>query len=645
MKRLGLILTILLTLINVPTRAQSQRDSIDTHEWAAKVSGEQGQLQSRYLPKGDSTAQDYVRKTHWYNRFRVGLGTGYNGQYNKNEISYSVPINATLAYQISPVHALQGKLSYAELQRENKREIRSASAELDYFLNFTNYTRGFNTNRVATFSGFIGMGGRLSSNEGIRQKSPYGVVGCDVTLALGNNISLAIQPYVGVIRNQPYLYPEQNNTFYEIMYGVNANLQLDFMRRRFTGRKLTSSTFFLETAQGLTIPTGNRESTSIGSAYTFAFGYWPNRILGMRLAAYAQDYYWQRSTTGPVVINGQQVHTNYTTRQRGFLLGGRLEMILAPFNTFAKWRNNKYVDLNIAAGMEYGKFGKAGYGLLIQNLGATMSTQILFKLPKTNNAMLFIEPRYSWIFYNIPYYNTSNKQHNKEGFAILSAGMRISRDIPNKQTNDTTNVYEKSAEPAKFFASIAWGDMRVLTRHETYVGKHLFNNSILASFGRDFCPWATAVLQIDYTHSHTASQQPYSVTVAGAVKNYNGMWNLNYHDLSVRLLYQLRLNNFIGYRNSRQRIQLFATTGPVFYAKIKGRRELAKGEMAGGFNPKLTNHIPGTRGTMSWAAGLQARIHVKNNWSIYIEPIAQLQFRSISNRVYLYDHIGVNYSF
>lgn len=652
MKRLGLILIILLlTLTDASTMAQSKRDSIDTHEWAAKVTGEEGQLQPRYLPKGDSTAQAYNKSVRWYNRFRVGLGTGYNGQTNKSQSSYSIPINATLAYQFSPVHALQGKLSYAELHRKNGRDVRSAAMELDYFLNFTNYTRGYSVRRVATFSGFIGIGGRMSGNNGNREKSPYGLVGADVTLSLGNNIGLSLQPYLGVIRDQPYLYKKQNTTLYEFMYGVNANLLLDFMPKRFTGRNMSASTFFVEASQGVTLPLNSAQgisqaSTSVGSAYSFAFGYWPTRIVGLRLGAHMQDYFCSTQTTGPIIISGQQVHPKYTTRQRGVFVGGRLELLLSPFSVSEKWRNNKYFDVNLSGGMELGKFGEAGQGLLIRYLGATMGTQVLFKLPKTDNAMLYVEPRYTWMFYNVPYSNTSNKKGYKEHFAMISAGVRLNRDIRGKQeTKDSTQVAEKYKTPSRFFGSVAWGDMRVVTRSETYSGSHKINNSVVGSFGREFNAWATALLQIDYAQKHTASMQPYDVTVAGALKRYNGMWNINYHSLSIRLLYQLRLNNLIGYHQTRQRFQLSVLTGPVFNANIKGKRELAKGEMIGGNNPQLVSHVVGTRGTMAWAGALQARYYVKDNWSIFLEPMGQVNFRKSFERFYIYDHIGLTYSF
>ena len=657
MKQFGLILTSIWLILAAGTAtAQEQRDSIDTHEWAAKVTGEQGQLQPRYLPKGDSTAQAYIKDTKWYNRFRVGLGTGYNGQTNKRQTSYSVPVNATLAYQFSPVHTLQGKLSYAELHREKGHNVRSAAMELDYFVNFTNYTRGFSTNRLLTFSGFIGIGGRMSSNNGIKEKSPYGVVGADLTLNMGNNVGLSLQPYIGVIRDQPYLYKQQNTTWYEFMYGVNANLVLDFMPRRFAGRKLSASTFFVEASQGVTLPLNDpyniaqgsaiNGSTSVGSAYNFAFGYWPTRILGVRLGAHVQDYFWNGHTSGKVVVSGQQVHADHTTRQRGAFIGGRLELLLSPFSASKKWSQNKYLDWNVSGGMEMGKFGQAGQGLLIRYLGATMGTQILFKLPKTDNAMLFVEPRYTWMFYNVPYTNTANKRGYKEHFATISAGVRLNRDIRGKhEPADTANTGKRHHEPARFFTSLAWGDMRNITRDETYSGSHRLNNSIVATFGRDFCPWATVLVQLDYAQKHTVSQQGYDVSVGSVIKHYQGMWNINYHNLATRLMYQLRLNNLMGYHRTRQRFQLNLLTGPVFNANIKGKRKLAKGEMAGGSDPHLTSHIKGTRGTFAWAAALQARYNVTDNWAVYIEPMGQIHFRKSFDRLYIYDHIGVTYSF
>ena len=651
MKRFGLILTILLTLMNVPTKAQSQRDSIDTHEWAAKVTGEDGQLQPRFLPQGDSTAQAYMKNVKWYNRFRVGLGTGFNGQTNKSQTSYSIPLNATLAYQFSPVHSLQGKLSYAELHRKGDNNVRSASMEMDYFMNITNYSRGFSVQRIATFSLFAGIGGRLSGLGVRRERSPYGLVGADVTLSLGNNIGLSLQPYLGVIKDQAYLYKTGNNTWYEFMYGLNTTLQLDFMPKRFEGRNLNASTFFIEASQGVTLPLNSPKSLSkatpsSGSAYSFAFGYWPTRIVGVRLAAHLQDYYCSSQKTKPVYTFGQQTHGTYTTRNRGGFIGGRLEMLTAPFSVSKKWQQNKYFDVNLSGGMELGRFGEAGQGLFIRYLGATMGIQALFKIPKTDNAMLFVEPRFSWMFYNIPYSNTYGKEQYKEHFATISAGVRLNRDIRGKNaTTDSTKVDEKNKIPSRFFTSIAWGDNRILSRSESYSGSHKMNNSIVGSFGRDFNTWATALLQIDYAQKHTYSQLNYDVNVAGTKKNYRAMWDVNYHNLSIRLLYQLRLNNLMGYHNTRQRFQINLLTGPVFTANIKGKCKLSKGEMAGGDDPRVTSHVTGTRGSMAWAGALQARYYIKDNWSIFIEPLGQVQFRKGYERLYVYDHIGATFSF
>ena len=644
MRRFWLLLPLLL-LTTVHTLAQSRRDSVDTHEWAAKVTGEEGQLQPRFLPKGDSISLAYQRASRWYNKFRIGLGTGYDGQYNKNQTSYSIPINVMLAYQLSPVHALQGKLSYAELHRKQGRDVRSAALELDYFFNFTNYTRGSSINRLLTFSGFVGIGGRITSNRGVKERSPYGVIGGEITLYTGNNVSMSFQPYVGVIRDQPYLYREQNTTFYEIMYGVNANLQLDFMRPRFYGRKNVTSRFFIEASQGVTLPLNANEPTSVGSAYTFSFGYWPSRIMGFRLGAHAQDYFWDKRTTAAQMKYGQQLHAEHTARQRASFVGGRLEVLLSPFSASAKWRQNKYFDWNVSGGMEVGKFGQAGGGLLIRYTGATMGTQVLFKVPKTDNAMLFIEPRYTWLFYNIPYSNTYNKRRYKEHFTMISAGVRLSRDIHGKSVGDSTFVNDKYHEPGHFFGSLSWGDMRIITRGETYTGNHKLNNSIVGSFGRDFCPWATALLQVDYSQKHTVSQHGYDVTAAGVAKHYNGMWNINYHSLSVRLLYQLRLNNLIGYHHTRQRFQLSLLTGPVYCVNLKGKINLAKGEMAGGLNPQFTGRVRGSHSTFAWAGGLQARYYVTDNWSVFVEPMGQVNVQKSFDRLYVYDNIGLTYSF
>lgn len=621
---------------------RTKKDTIDTSEWAAKVTGEEGQLQPRYIPAGDT---DFLDSTHYYNRFALAAGAGYLGQYNKKFKTFAIPVTASLTYNFTPIHALRGRLSYAKLHRRHAYDVKSASMELHYLVNLTNYVRGYSPTRLLTFSLYGGLGGRLTAHDNERTKSPFLLLGGQVDLSLGNNVGLSLQPYVGAIRDEYFLHKESSSSFYQFMYGFNANVQFDFQRRRFQTHRLDSSAIYVETSLGATFPRTGQASTGLGNAYALSIGYWPNRILGVKASIIGIDYVWNKQKTEKVLIAMQQVHGTYTTRNYAGIGGGRVEVMLDPFNFSQKWRENRFFDVDFSIGPEYGRFAKSGESLVTRYWAATVAAQVLYKVPKAPNAMIFLEPRYSWMFYKIPYANTDNELRKKERLFLLSAGVRISRDMPVPKYAEEDYYH---GDTARNFARLSWGGMRIIQRYTTISGSYKLNNSIQASAGRDFNAWATAALQFDYSLYCTSSIQSYRVNIGSTPKSYQGLWDINYHLITLRAMYGLPINSLLGYhRHERaQRLRLNLLTGPAYTWKVRGGNRLSKGEMAGGDNPTLSSLPKRKHSNFGWALAIQARMSIKSNWGIVLEPMGEYHFGNGSvERLFLYNHIGAIYTF
>ena len=510
-------------------------------------------LQKRYRP----LENDSLFPKQWWRRFYFGIAGGIQGLTDNIGMISNASANAYLGYHLTPIHSLRLSGSYIKYNfNGNNKSAKSLGVGIDYLVNLSNFAWGYDPSRVFEVSTVVGIGARYSRAALPSKINPYAHIGLNADVYISKYASLFFEPYIGAQRQMSTVLNNPSREKWNLMYGFSTGLQVSLENRTdyFSEADSIYKKIFLDTSIGV-VSSGRSGGllNRLGVGYQAALGLWINPMIGLRVGAHGESFYWTSR-----IRNKNNVPVRYSHNH--VLVGGRAELMLDPLNFSKKWREapeGHDFDLNLLLGGELGWELKNGlYGESIRRshayyYGITSALQALYRIDK--GTYIYIEPRYQAIYYND---KKSEGWSPSDHIASINVGSRVYLTKP--------FIFKRpqGAYIPHWWVAIDAGALKYYNAPRVTKGGIGLNPTIGFAAGYDLSPWASFRAQLAYQRLYNVYTARYS-GYAGSQKRYGeGLWESSYDAMDLRLSYMLNLNNLLQGYDGERRFNLWWTVGP-----------------------------------------------------------------------------------
>ena len=510
-------------------------------------------LQKRYRP----LENDSLFPKQWWRRFYFGIGGGIQGLTDNIGMVSNASANAYLGYHLTPIHSLRLSGSYIKYNFNGiNKSAKSLGVGIDYLVNLSNFACGYDPSRVFEVSTVVGIGARYSRAALPSKINPYAHIGLNADVYISKYASLFFEPYIGAQRQMSTVLNNPSREKWNLMYGFSTGLQVSLENRTdyFSEADSIYKKIFLDTSIGV-VSSGRSGGilNRLGVGYQAALGLWINPMIGLRVGAHGESFYWTSR-----IRNKNNVPVRYSHNQ--VLVGGRAELMLNPLNFSKKWREapeGHDFDLNLLLGGELGWELKNGlYGESIRRshayyYGITSALQALYRIDK--GTYIYIEPRYQAIYYND---KKSEGWSPSDHIASINVGSRV------YLTKPFSFKRPQGAYIPHWWVAIDAGALKYYNAPRVTKSGLGLNPTIGFAAGYDLSPWASFRAQLAYQRLYNVHTARYS-GYAGSQKRYGeGLWESSYDAMDLRLSYMLNLNNLLQGYDAGRRFNLWWTVGP-----------------------------------------------------------------------------------
>lgn len=600
-------------------------------------------LEGRYRNYGDNF-------THKWND-HLFLQGGFGAEHiipPDNNYKYDALMSASLALgkQISKVNTfrilLDGDYGY---QRQKDYYFFKLGAHLDYLFSMSDYFNGYDPSRWFNASALLGTGLQYAraSHSGITSTSPELHIGAQFRFFTGPQGYLAIEPYVGIGGDQMDLSANSNWKSYDVFYGIRFNYiyyihnnlspegRLRFMKRRRNANYLTADSiaqswrmpWFIEIANGsyLNNSTNLNSSKSLGSEWTIGIGKWLSPALGFRLSAFSCSSTWRQETE---LASKSPFHPSYIRNYHSIYAGGRLDALFNPFALTRNYLWNQPFCGYLLFGVEFGQLTKyqSSKNLSAHSQGFTGGIHFAARL--SQDLQFFIEPRYRFLQYRIPYSNVDWYQRFSEKGININLGFTIMMRKQKFRKIENPDYFTRHVKQLTF--GVMGGFPLFQTKSPVYEGTHSFH----CNFG------GYTEFHFNHIHAIRISYEQFSKQYSSISSYYdlvwdesiqknvgvlkNGLWN---HAPSFHLLnlsYELNLTSVMSGFIPHRSFDLECFFGPTINFAAKDPSSLNDGEQLEQGHSVILENPELNKNRFGAHLGFKLRGKVTKHFSIFVSP-------------------------
>ena len=563
-KRRNLVNKDSLTVVNaidyiMDTRYQAVGDSLNKPKWYRDLFLQGGMGVEKIFPP----TSGYRFNT--LNTFHLGIGKQF-GKYH----SLRLTANAALGYQ-----------------QDYERMYLRIGGQLDHQFNLSSYLSGYNPSRMLEVGTIVGVGLHKAWLRGTGRTSvPYEAhAGLQLRFNTGPHGVLNIEPYVGLASDNIDLSQARNWHRYDVTFGVNANFVYYFdnhfsraarnrlllkMKKKNPNLVTSDSTrlyswqapWFFEIAGGLALTNIPELSTSeqMGHEWAVSGGKWFSPVIGVRASAMFNTTPWAKRVT-----TANQLE--YEERLTSFYVGGRIEAMFNPFGFMRNFRWDAPVGAYIVGGAGLGWLMKHKEKPALHCWSESYSAGLHLWARLTDGLQFFIEPRYTYRVYNVPFRNVqwmSNFSDHSYGVNVGITANSISRSYRRYATPE--------GEHRPRMAAGLGGGLHLLPSNSNYktVSSLPFNANAFFEYRWTNVSGVRAAFEM-VKHYSSAFTKFYDLNMTLPEYNYapmvrTGQLNYTYFFGLASVDYSLNLTNaFCGYRPGRVfEFEVFAGPGVMF---------------------------------------------------------------------------------
>lgn len=543
--------------------------------------------------------------TLWKNNIYISLFGGMNKMVPRGSADFSTgPIGGIAAnWQFAPSHTVRASLIAGNLARKVDNEtLKRFGLQLDYLLNVTTYTSGYNPGRLFEFLTVAGVGYQYSSLAGNAEHVGELHLGVQLKLHPTAQVDFFIEPRFSILSDGIDHSFQKNWHKYDMTYGAIVGMNYRFKAwkpfgkmRTLDGDKFLDNTFISFAAGGqiqasrLTDEIGL--TNSIGPHFSLSAGKWLIPAFGLRLSGFKSADTWHKKVIAETETSAQEEFYEMST-----YLGGRLEGMLDATYFFNGHQTDPKFSVNLLAGGELGLIRKeSGYHPAKGGYtGITGGVQLKYKL--FDDISLFIEPRTTMASYSL---KTNEKVENRylakkytDNLFNINIGIEIRRS--NEENRMARSLSLEDFKPS-FFASGAVG-FAIPLEPKRYELKRHFNYQAMLAAGRVLTPISSARVSLDFS--------PLSVDMKGGAVSYNMA--------SGSVDYLLNLSNLMMGFDAERKYDVQLLAGLVASMRLAPSDEVSDEDMN-----KNKLFIGGE-------LGVQASYKVSSRFKVFLEPLIRI---------------------
>ncbi len=578
-------------------------------------------LPTRYVASGDSFAV-----SGWGSRLFVGVHTGARLLVPKGKMRFktTLPIDFFVGYKFSPLHALRLTGTHITYDVKNAEgSIEQWGMDVDYMFDFTSFLYGYRRRRPLGMAAVLGVGYVHSKYRGKAEHVVKGQVGLNLYVNLSRNVRLFTEPFFALASDDIDHSGLENVASYDVQYGGKVGLSVNFDRQKhYYGNEVVyTKGFFYEVAQGMTFFKSRDLGLlkTMGTGYRVAVGRWFDPIVGLRLSANGQEYYWSH-----VVKEATSTAPAYDDLVKGRMLTLRLEGLVNPLNFGTHWRQVRHpLDLVVSVGGEYGWLSKnipgTKNGLKCMYAGFTGALQLLYNLDKETS--FFVEPRVTLANFREPYLNVDRYASFTETSMMLSAGVRIC----------AANKQERARWPRYFFEQRLFSGINVgglkhmlATKRD---GDYAPNVSGAFYVGYHLGRYVSLKGQLEYLTLNRNTMLDYEIEKMGVSKTFSAQYRLHDRYLHFKLSYMLNLSNVYQKYDLNRRFHFYIEAGALWSTRMHREAFLYSKEENVDVSAKaVLGHS--AKGAPALFGGAIGQFRINDRWSLLVQPEVQYYLRN-----------------
>lgn len=566
----------------------------------------QYKMEHRHLYYGDS-----IRR-QWYDHVFIEGGAGLEqmvpagDNYNFNTLTTA---HIGVGKQLTRLHSarltLNGAFGY---QKDKDIFFYKYGAKLDHLFSLSSYFNGYDPARLLDISTVLGVGAQYAKlGRGGRSGSAYEAhLGLQLRFFTGPQGYINIEPYYGIASDAMDLSEYRNWRRVDMFYGANINfiyyLDNNLSRRarnmfisnsksKSDRNYLTADSmlqswrqpWFFEASNGLTFVSsaGLPFAETMGHEVTVAAGKWLSPVIGLRLSASTATGTWLKTT---IAEEPSPYHPEYHRYYHSLYFGARAEAMINPFGFNKNYDWDSRFGLYVVAGGGIGRMAKYQNGRHLACHTESYSAGLHLWTSLTPGLQLFVEPRYTYYSYKMPYSNVSwNKRFSDDsytlnmGLTVLTRGRRFRQKV---------DVAEQAAAAESRITVGVGGGMNLMQTKGGYdagtssmaynglaYGEYRVNDIFSARLAFEFASFAATGMTnfIDYNMANVADgYTPVS---------RRGLWDHRYFLGFVSASYMANLTTLCdGYRPGRRWFELSVFAGPTCNIVFGENASLSKDE-------------------------------------------------------------------
>lgn len=591
-------------------------------------------LERRYRGKG------YQFTRAWDDHLFVELGAGLQQIVPASDgygLTTTTTAHLALGKQFSPLHTVRLSLSgWYSYRRNTYSGFAQLGAAADWIYSFSSYYEGYKPSRTLDISTVLGLGAHYKPRVAANEKKLAGDIhaGLQFRIFTGPQAYFVVEPQVGVASDNIDLSGNHNWRKYDFFYGANINFVYYLHnnlapeeRGRYLDKQkdgslpqLWHTPWFFELAGGLNMAGSDDLSLgeTLGNSTTASVGKWLSPVIGLRGSAAFTTTTWKKA---PVSTTSSE--DGFTKSYPYFNVGVRMEGMVNPLGFLNDFSWEKPFGFYIIAGGGVGIIQKQQDKMLrCKAISYSAGVKLWARLGQ--DVHLFLEPRYTYYDYKVPYSNVAMfRRCNENGFG-LNVGMSLyTRSRRYQTTAASMNAPATDKDGASFSVGLGLGTNLVPKRFHydgggmpydfLAYGEWHYNSLSSVRLSLEYISLSANSLETswDYDLSSTATNN--------SRKSCKAMWTHRYHLGMISLNYMLNATTlWAGRANRRFEIEAFA--GPTILFRLGDSAKLADGETV------EEGHAYRTRQSMRKAkvyganGGFKLKYNATDNISVSLTP-------------------------
>lgn len=573
-------------------------------------------MENRFVPEGETfkaqrDSASFLKRfsDHMFVQAGVGLEKILPPPSSEFEIDAMTKFQIGVGKHFSKLNTLRllfdGAFGY---QRAKNLTFQKMSLKLDHLYSLSSYMAGYNPSRLMDVSTLFGLGLQYSKLEEQGKMSFEAHAGLMGKFFTGPHAYIYVEPYIGMGGDQMDLSMQRNWRGIDFFYGANIGLiyylhnnlspesRFRIIENRRAHNVLSTDSvlsswqqpWLVQVTTGVAMMSSPRMGMgeSLGSEMSLSIGKWLSPVIGFRGTVSSRVTAWNRQTYAAL---DAPYHPAYEEILNNLYRSVRIEAMLNPIGFLPRFDWNAPWGFYLAAGLEYGELNKRQYEELNCRSQAYTAGLNVWWQP-TEGLKLFVEPRFSYLVYRIPYTNVSWQGKFADDNVTINIGIAVETRDVKRWYKEPSFEYQYLKDPLHMLTfGLGGGTYLMQTTHTNTVGNSLgfnglffgeyhFNRASSARLGVELLALQRSNLSdfIDYNMENPS--EDYSPV------RRSGLWNHKYHIFAISPAYQANLNQMLfNYQSSP--LKLHAFIGPTAYLRLKPKSRLSEVERL------MENHV------------------------------------------------------